>query len=232
MEALILSGLAGLATCAGSLLVLAIGEPGQRFLGWLLGFAAGIMLGVTSGDLLPEAWQAGGAGALTVGAILGLVCLVCLNRLLRRGRPQGRGSYLRLGYFIGAAIALHDLPEGMAIAVGFAARPELGCGLALAIGLHNLPEGMATAAPLRVGGLTPLRVLAWSMVLAGCTPLGASFGLWAVQTSPLGIASLLAAAAAAMIYVAAGELLPAALKNRPWLALLGLTLGLMLGLVI
>ncbi len=60
-----------------------------------------------------------------------------------------------MGYLIAIGIALHDLPEGIAIAVGYAAQENLGLIIALAIGLHNIPEGMATAAPLLMGGLTP-----------------------------------------------------------------------------
>lgn len=229
MEVLALSGLAGLATCAGSCIALVTGGPGQYFLGWLLGLAAGVMFSVGATDLLPTAWEAGGAMALAVGSASSLACLVLLDRVWLRRRLPGRGGYLRLGYFIGTAIALHDLPEGMAIAVGFAARPELGLGLALAIGLHNLPEGMATAAPLLAGGLSPARILVLSVLLAAATPLGTGLGLAAVQTSAAAIAPLLAAAAAAMFYVVLAELLPAALKRPPWPALLGLALGLALG---
>lgn len=228
MEALALSGLAGLATWAGSCLVLLAGKPGQCLLGWLLGLAAGLMLGVSATDLLPAAWDAGGALALAGGGVVSLACLVSLDLWLRRRLP-GQGGYLRLGYFLGVAIALHDLPEGMAIAIGFAARPDLGFALALAIGLHNLPEGMATAAPLLAGGMSPARLLAWSVLLAAATPLGTGMGLAAVQAATAALAPLLAAAAAAMLYVVLVELLPAALSRPFWPALLGLVLGLALG---
>lgn len=230
MHALLLSSLAGLATSAGGLLVLACGCSSRKSLGFMLGCAAGIMLGVTAGDLIPAAWETGGLPALFAGALLGFFCLIAIKWVMMHTASPGRDGYLRVGYFIGAAIALHDLPEGMAIAVGFVARPELGLGLALAIGLHNLPEGMATAAPLLAGGLSPMRVLAWSVIVSAFTPLGAVIGLISALSSPAAIAPLLAAAAAAMIYVVFTELVPAALRSPLWTALSGIVLGLAISL--
>lgn len=224
-----MSSIAGLATGIGSLLVLAAGQPGRSFLAWLLGLAAGIMLSITVSELVPTAWQAGGAVALIKGGLPAVALLVLLDRLLLPVRVAERGGYLRLGYLIGTTIALHDLPEGMAIAVGFAVQPDLGLSLALAIGLHNLPEGMATAAPLMAGGVAPVKILAWSALLAACTPLGAALGLAAAVFSPPAIAPLLAAAAAAMSYVVVRELLPVVWQEASWVSLFGLVLGLAAG---
>ena len=134
-------------------------------------------------------------------------------------------NYLKMGYLIAAGIALHDLPEGFAIAAGFAATEGLGPLLALAIGLHNIPEGMATAAPLRYGGMNNRRILALNAAISLVTPLGTCAGLVLVETSPTFIGTLLAFAAGAMSYIILGELAPASRRNHKILAYAGMLAG-------
>jgi ZIP family zinc transporter len=228
VDILFLSLVAGLATCAGSALVLLFGRPGPAFLAGLFGVAGGVMAGISAGELLPAAWRMGGSRALAGGAVAALAALAYFRRRWPAVAPSPARGYLRLGYLVAAAIALHDLPEGMAIALGAAARPELGAALALAIGLHNLPEGMVMAAPLVAGGLPAPKVLESAVLVALVTPLGAAVGLVAQYFLPVSIAPLLVVAAAAMLYVAGRELLPAALGHSPPFALAGLLMGLAL----
>ncbi|MCR4419528.1 MAG: ZIP family metal transporter [Clostridia bacterium] len=231
MSAGLLSILAGLATWAGGALVAGLGRPNRWFLGWLLGVAAGVMLGVSAVDLLPAALRLGGVRALGWGAGLVLVflALVCRWLVPAYGREF---DYRRLGYFVGTAVALHDLPEGMAIAVGYAAGPALGLGLAVAIALHNLPEGMVMAGPLLAGGLSRRRVLGLIALVAAVTPLGTGVGELVLMVVPGALAPLLAAAAAVMLFVVLKELLPAARHHPLWAGSTGLVLGLALSLVV
>ena len=151
------SMIAGLATVLGALAVLINGRPGEKSLSFLLGIASGVMLSVVVFDLLPSSlvWKPLLSAAGFLGGLLFMLCLDLLLSFLRLAPGTGNGapckSIFKNGLPDRHGIALHDLPEGIAIAAGYAAADHLGLLIALAIGLHNIPEGMATAAPLLMG---------------------------------------------------------------------------------
>ena len=92
--------------------------------------------------------------AATWGMVLGLAAIWCSDRWLGP-KMQGPETLLGLGYLIMLGIAMHDLPEGMAIAMGGELKARTGMVIALAIAIHNIPEGMAIAAPLLMGRTAP-----------------------------------------------------------------------------
>lgn len=220
MGNIILMGLAaGLGTTLGAVLVLLCGRLRYRTFSLLLGLAAGVMLAVIFFDLLPAALSRGRLVQCLEGVLAGLFFIAvmdlffspdyCLNGTGRR--------YLALGYLIASGIAIHDLPEGLAIAAGYAESLTLGPLLALAIGLHNIPEGMATAAPLRAGGMSTGRVLALNLLVSLVTPLGSALGIVLIELSPAFISFLLAFAGGAMSYIVFLKLLPESLRQyRPY----------------
>ncbi|CAB3396287.1 ZIP family metal transporter [Kyrpidia spormannii] len=141
-----------------------------------------------------------------------------LRRAVERGMDGWKGDFeqkhlMRLGWFLAFAIALHDLPEGLAIVAGERVAPSLGAVLALAIALHNVPEGMSIALPLRMAGLSPLMVTAVTVAAGLVTPLGTWMGMNLFQTSPAGVSYALAFAGGAMAYVVARDILPEALEE-------------------
>jgi ZIP family zinc transporter len=114
------------------------------------------------------------------------------------------------GYAIVGALAIHRVPEGLAIGAGFAAtaHARLGLLLAIAVGLQNACEGIVMAAPLRQGGVGVGRSTA-IIVLAGLvTPL-ATFGGGLLTTEPNALMPfILALAAGTLIYVTSNEIIP------------------------
>ena len=155
-----LAGVGG--TGAGGILTCGLRRDGERTISLLLSFAAGVMLAVVCGDLLTDALsqRSGVFGlGLTVGGVLmgyGLIGL--LNRITAREQPEQRRGLFWAGVVMAAAIALHNLPEGMVIGASFARGTGAG-GLAMAvvIGLHNIPEGTAITVPLVSGGMGRFR---------------------------------------------------------------------------
>lgn len=227
MEIVFLSTLAGLATCAGSLLVLAWRQVSAGPVVVATGLACGAMLAVVGLDLLPAALYQGGFATTVTGFVAGLALLGLVDKLVagRLGRP---GSLRRAGYLAAASICLHDLPEGVAIAAGYAVASSLGLTVLLAMALHNIPEGMAIAGPLRLSGLKPRRIIRVSLGVSSVTPLGASLGL-AAASLPSGLVALtLALAGGAMVFVVYRELFPATLRQQPFWAWLGFGGGLLL----
>ncbi|WP_243113802.1 ZIP family metal transporter [Desulfofundulus salinus] len=227
---LLMALFAGLSTCLGAALVLIWGRPGRRSFSFFLGLAAGVMLAVVLLDLIPAALTYGSLLQAILGFAAGLLLMTALDLIFS---PENRACvhdyrYLKMGYLIAAGIAMHDLPEGLAIAAGFGEPAHLGPLLALAIALHNIPEGMATAAPLAAGGLSPGHVLALNGLVSLVTPFGCWLGLLLIKASPAFLSSLLALAAGAMAYIVKAKLLPECLRLHPPMAYLGLFGGIVL----
>lgn len=227
------SMLAGLATVAGALLVLAFRRINIRMLAFFLGFAGGVMTAVVAIDLIPSALNYGSIWVTGIGFLAGLLIMLALDILisvLSGLKPAGNFSsqrhFLKMGYLIALGIALHDLPEGIAIAVGYSAKESLGILIALAIGLHNIPEGMATAAPLVMGGMSKAKILLTALLISLFTPLGAYLGLIMVSISPNFICLLLALAGGAMAFIIRNELLPEAHRTHSFMAKVGFGSGL------
>jgi len=229
------STLAGLATVLGALAVAALGRPGERVLAVLLGFAGGVMAAVVVFDLIPSALDYGNVLTTWGGFLLGLVFMLGLDLVISLiPGLQSAGSlglesrFLKMGCLIAAGIALHDLPEGIAIAVGYSAKESLGILIALSIGLHNIPEGMATAAPLNMGGMSKAGIVLTCLAISLFTPLGACLGLLVVSVSRRFICLLLALAGGAMAFIVNNELIPEAYRRHPNFARAGFLLGMSL----
>lgn len=230
-QVLLSSLLAGLATVIGGVIVLFMGSPNDRVLAFWLGMASGVMLAVVALDLLPAALEQGTRLSTIIGFALGVLLLAAIGNSMarrRRGKIRGNGrrdSFIHMGILVALGIALHDLPEGLAIGAGFAATEELGTMLALAIGLHNIPEGIGLSLPLLYGGWKPAQVLALCLIVALVTPLGTLLSLALLQISPQAIAISLAFAAGAMVFVVADELIPTSHDSSRLFTSLGITLG-------
>lgn len=227
--------LAGLATVLGALSVVALGRPGERILSVFLGFAGGVMTSVVIFDLLPSALDHGSVFTTTAGFLLGLIFMLFLDVILsiwpglnNANNTGEKSRFLKMGYLIAIGIALHDLPEGIAIAVGYSAKQSLGILIALSIGLHNIPEGMATAAPLLMGGVKPHTIIITCLAISLFTPIGAAIGLLIISFSSRFICILLALAGGAMAFIVYNELIPESRRRHPNYSRLGFFLGLVL----
>lgn len=208
----------GLATGLGGAALLAFPRPSSRMLDVLLGFTAGVMLGATIFSLLVPALDRGGLvevllGFLAGGAILGVFDVVIphAHARLREGtrEPVERSAAEQRAVLLLAALTIHNVPEGLAVGVAFAAGgPDLGIPLALAIGIQNVPEGFAAAAPLIPAG-TSTRAAAGIGALTGVVePPAALVAFAAVDLAGAALPAALGFAAGAMLYVIVDELIP------------------------
>ena len=156
----------------------------------------------------------------------------------REGRQPRSGLFLA-GLVMAAAIALHNVPEGMVIGASFVrtAQETLlnrgGLTMAIVIGLHNVPEGMAVAVPLISGGMPKLRSVIVTALTGFPTILGALLGFGVGAMGPTALAVSLSFASGAMLYVVFGELLPESiLMWRSKLPATATIIGMLTGLVI
>jgi len=240
-----LGGLAGLATTSlGALPALFLRGIRQRTADVMLGLAAGMMLAASSFSLLLPGLDAGqsitgsaglGAAAVVAGMFLGVLLMLGLDEFTPHAHDTagtfGPGSE-RLGrvWLFVMAIALHNLPEGMAIGVSFA-RGDLSVGLPLtsAIALQDIPEGLAVAMALRGVGLGAGHAVLVGAATGVMEPLGAILGIGLTSGLALAYPIGLGLAAGAMIFVVSHEVIPETHRNGHQTPA---TLGLMLGFAI
>ncbi len=259
-EAVIYSSLAGLATGVGALFVVFFGRPSTKFLSAMMGFAGGVMLSISAFELLPEAKELGGSVAAVTGVIAGAAMMMLLDAViphLHRGFRSGTSSaraaeelvvngsradgslssgldcssLLRCGLFLVLGIALHNLPEGLAIGAGYTSSAALGAVIVVGLALHNVPEGMATATPLLLGGMPKWQVVLLTTLAGLMTPLGTLIGALVFAVSKGLVGGALAFAAGAMIYIVSDELIPQSHQYHSHTANVGLLVGFLSGFI-
>ena len=222
LAALIGGSVAAAATALGALPVLFVRGIGQRTQDALLGFGAGVMLAASAFSLvLPgiEAARAQGAGPwgagliVSVAIMLGAGLVMALDRLVPHEHfikgPEGRSSHrLKRTWLFVFAICLHNLPEGLAIGVGFATGIAPGIALATGIAIQDLPEGLVVAVALIAAGYSRGRAVLVGMGSGLIEPIGALAGVSLVIAMPLLLPCGLGFAAGAMLFVVSHEIIP------------------------
>lgn len=245
----VLGGTAGFAaTALGALPALVLRGLPQRVEDSLLGMAAGMMLAASAFSLLLPGLEAGtallgskllGAGLVVIGMALGVLLMLGLDAFVPHAHdttgPCGPGyercSRIWLSVF---AIAVHNLPEGMAIGVSFSqADMAVGLPLTTAIALQDIPEGLAVALALRGAGFTPRFAVLVAIATGLLEPLGALLGVGLTSGLALAYPAGLGLAAGAMIFVVSHEVIPETHRNgHQTPATLGLMAGFALMMVL
>jgi len=225
-----ISLLSGMSTPLGGAIVLLFPHLSTRWLALILGMASGIMITVIIIELMPTAIAAANHRIFLLGGLAGWAFMDLARRLLEweataKEVKPANNLFRNMGWFVALAIAIHDLPEGMAIGAGEAVHHDIGLVIALAIAIHNIPEGMGIAAPLQLGGVSKFRIFTTTFFTGLVTPLGTIVSLALVNLSPTFVALSLAFASGAMVYVVAESLLPTSLTQNWVLTLMGGVLG-------
>ena len=207
-----------------------LGEMVQRA---LTGFAAGVMVAASIWSLLlPAMEQAADMGRWSfvpavAGFWLGILFLLGLDRLiphLHRGSAEAEGIKSSLGKttMLTLAVALHNIPEGMAVGVVFAGTLVNNVGITLAgafalsigIAIQNFPEGSAVSLPLRRDGMSRSKAFLFGCLSGIVEPIAAVIGAILVLKVQFLLPILLSFAGGAMIYVVVQELIPESQTNE------------------
>lgn len=228
----LLAGVFG--TGLGGLLVFLFLRPSERILGFMLGFAGGVMLTIVFIELLDEASTISFPFSL-LGLALGILIFLLLDSALPHyhyiTEDNKRNAYIKKGILIAIGIALHNFPEGLAIGAGFAASSTLGITLAILIALHNIPEGLAVALPLHMGGVKNTKILLFTLLAGLPMGLGAFTGAWLGNISPIVLCVSLSFAAGAMFYIVCDEIISETYQMAgPHLAIVGISGGVVVGM--
>lgn len=203
--------LAGTATVMGSLFVLYRAGNKRINLYGLMAFAAGVLLGAAFLHLIPEAMEQAGRPAAW-GLVIGFAAFFALEQVTFshacpeycqdcRVHPMGLVAF--------AALSLHSLVDGLALAAGFGVSTGLGVSAAFAVIIHEIPEGLSMTSIALTAGYSRKKALVLSLVVALATPLGAMIAYAGVTgiAEPL-LALLLGVAAGSFLYVGAADILP------------------------
>lgn len=212
--------LAGLATGIGAIPVLFMRRPAERLMVPMLGLAGGMMLAASLFSLLVPALQHVAAspapwalGILTAAALLaGSQFMQQMDRQWPHHHVESieTDQMLPRVSLVVAAIALHNLPEGLA--VGVAAASGADHGMTLGIALQNIPEGWIVASAMVALGAAPLRAALIALGTGLVEPAGGFIGVIASSLAGPALPLALAAAAGAMLWVVSHELIPASHK--------------------
>jgi ZIP family zinc transporter len=187
----------------------------------ILSFAAGVMLAAAViGLVLPSVELGGGAKGLPVaiiGIFLGAFTVNVFDKLiphlhkLSGIEPESHpdsGRINKVLLFV-LAIAIHNLPEGIAAGVGFGTGNAAdGLIIALGIALQNIPEGMAIIAPMLAAGMSTRRTFLIAAATGAVEVVGTLFGYLAVTVSQAVLPFALAFAGGTMLYVISDEMIP------------------------
>ena len=224
-------------TTIGGIIGITFKNTSNKFLSFILEFAAGLMISIVCFDLVPEATELSNLGMTFLGIFLGVGSMIICDSIIKnkfneKTVKKGSSSLLKTGIIVGIGLALHNFPEGLAIGSGFGASFKLGISLALAIALHDVPEGISMAVPMKLGGMKAKRALFLTFVSGITTGIGAFFGAILGTVSQSFISLCLAFAAGAMLYIVSGELIPESNKlYRGRIASIGNILGFVLGII-
>ncbi len=194
---------------------------GEKFKQAINGFAGGVMIAASVWSLLIPAMEYETSTSLgmfsflpaTVGLALGIVFLILSDKFIPDTEHIGLGESNKMLFL---SVSIHNLPEGMAVGVVYAALlssptlESLGGAFALSLGiaLQNIPEGAIISMPLASDGMKKRKAFLYGILSGVIEPIGAFVTLLAVAFVLPILPYLLGFAAGAMIYVVLKELLP------------------------
>lgn len=215
-DALLGGVMAAAATSLGALPLLVVRPAAAATQGLLLGFGAGVMLAASVFSLLvpgfdaAEALGLGPVGATLVvvaGVALGASALIALDRALPHTHEPGLARSAGAVWLFVFAIAVHNIPEGLAIGVA-AGSAGSGNAVATGISLQNVPEGLIVAIALVTAGYGRFAAFAVATLSGLVEPLAALAGSLMVAQAEALLPWGLAAAAGAMLFVVCHEIIP------------------------
>ena len=223
MEMVLLTALGvGGATVFGAVLGFIFKKISHKFSDIVLSFAAGVMLcAAVLGLIVPSLEYATGVWgfAMTVlGIFCGALCLNVMDKLVphlhrlsgidQESHPTDTQKLNKVLLFV-MAIAIHNLPEGIAAGVGFGTG-NTGEAIIIAAGiaLQNIPEGMVIIGPMLAAGIRPGRTFIAGLFTGVIEVLGTLLGYFAVALSNAVLPFALAFAGGTMLYVISDEMIP------------------------
>lgn len=209
----------GSSTVIGALIGFLFKKASHRFSDIILSFAAGVMLAAAVLGLIIPSIEYGGRFGLLItvaGIFVGALCLNVidklvphLHKLIGPDLEEHQSTSLSKVLLFVLAIAIHNLPEGIAAGVGFGSG-DTAQALVIAggIALQNIPEGMVIIAPMLASGVSPKKTFVIALITGLVEVIGTFIGYFAVSVSQAILPFALAFAGGTMLYVISDEMIP------------------------
>ena len=209
----------GGATIIGSILGFIFKDLSHKFSDIILSFAAGIMLAASVLGLILPSLEYGGKYAIAVtvaGIFAGALCLNFIDKLVphlhkmfeNENEGHNNANLNKVLLFV-MAIAIHNLPEGIAAGVGFGSgNTSQALMIAGGIALQNIPEGMVIIGPMLAAGVKPKKTFICALITGLVEVIGTLTGYLAVSISTFILPFALAFAGGTMLYVISDEMIP------------------------
>ena len=220
MEMVFLTALGvGGATVIGSVIGFVFKKLSHKFSDIVLSFAAGVMLSAAVLGLILPSIDYGGKWGLLItiaGIFTGALCLNLIDKLVPHLHKMVGGdieehhnaNLSKVLLFV-TAIAIHNLPEGIAAGVGFGSgNVNQALMIAGGIALQNIPEGMVIIGPMLAAGVTPKKTFICAMITGLVEVAGTLIGYFAVSLASAILPFALAFAGGTMLYVVSDEMIP------------------------
>lgn len=224
MEMVLLTALGvGGATIFGSLIGFVFKKLSHKFSDIVLSFAAGVMLAAAVLGLILPSLEYGGKYAILItiaGIFIGALCLNLIDKLVPHlhklmgsaeadcNDAHNNTNLSKVLLFV-TAIAIHNLPEGIAAGVGFGSGDTTqALIIAGGIALQNIPEGMVIIGPMLAAGVSPKKTFISAMITGLVEVVGTLIGYFAVSIASFILPFALAFAGGTMLYVISDEMIP------------------------
>ena len=209
----------GGATVIGSFLGFIFKKISHKFSDIVLSFAAGVMLAAAVLGLIMPSLEYGGRFGILItvsGIFVGALCLNLidkivphLHKLVGADIEKHTDTNLSKVLLFVTAIAIHNLPEGIAAGVGFGSgNSSQALMIAGGIALQNIPEGMVIIGPMLAAGVTPKKTFICAMITGLVEVAGTLIGYFAVSVASVVLPFALAFAGGTMLYVISDEMIP------------------------
>lgn len=211
----------GGASVAGAVIGFIFKKFSHKFVDVVLAFAAGVMLAAAVLGLIIPSLEYGGKFSLLVtiaGVFAGALCVNVLDKVVPHlhkltgtdpeTHPENTEKLDKVLLFV-TAIAIHNLPEGIAAGVGFGTGDTAeALTIAGGIALQNIPEGMVIVAPMLGAGMSHGRTFLVALITGLIEVIGTLLGYFAVSVSMAVLPLGLAFAGGTMLYVISDEMIP------------------------
>jgi ZIP family zinc transporter len=231
-----LTTLVGLSMGLGSLLSFFVNEANKRFLALSLSFSAGIMIYVSFMAILPEGMELiesyygehGSSLIALTGFFGGMLITAIVEKIVHKfgghhhghdhlhseGHNHDDAHLSKLGLMSAVAIAIHNLPEGLAIFTAGLKDISVAIPIAAAVVLHNIPLSIAISVPIYHSTGSKNKAFIYSLLVGLCQPLGAIIGYMVLSQffNDMVFGILFSVVAGIMIFVSLDELLPSSQK--------------------
>lgn len=220
MEMVLITALGvGGATFIGSVLGFIFKKISHKFSDIVLSFAAGVMLSAAVlGLIIPSIEYGGEYGIIitVIGVFVGAISLNLidklvphLHKLVGNDIEEHHNANLSKVLLFVMAIAIHNLPEGIAAGVGFGSgNTNQALLIAGGIALQNIPEGMVIIGPMLSAGVSQKKTLVVALITGLVEVIGTLIGYFAVSVASVILPFALAFAGGTMLYVVSDEMIP------------------------